>query len=125
MAIGDARIAVTVGKDSETNYLKRGMRFLIDDMDSEEVLAYEITKPNKLFNVYNGKGIFRFIMNESNVTPYDNLEARVADYYNWSPETERAKPDVKVGATFEKIAEDAKEEKEAIPEKVNESGVWL
>lgn len=125
MTIGDARIAVTIGKDSETNYLKRGMRFLIDDLDSEEVLAYEITKPNKLFNVYGGKGVFRFILNESNVTPYDNIEARVADYYNWEPETERAKPDAKVDATFEKIAENAKEEQETLPEKIKESGVWL
>lgn len=82
MAIGDARVAVTVGKDSDTIELDRGKRFLIDDADSDAVLAYQITKPNKLYNIYDNKGVFRFILNEVNRTDNDNIELRVADYYN-------------------------------------------
>ncbi len=125
MAIGDARIAVTIGKDKDTNKLGRGKRFLIDDMDSAEVLAYQITKPNKLYSVYNGKGVFRFILNEVNVTDNDNIGLRIADYYSWKPKSESTKPDVKTNDTLEQIVEDAKTEKKDTPEYVKESGVWL
>jgi len=125
MAIGDARIAVTIGKDKDTNKLGRGRRFLIDDMDSDEVLAYQITKPNKLFNVYNGKGVFRFILNEVNLTDDDNVEARIADYYSWKPRVEMPEPDTKVDDTLEQIVANAKEDKENTPEEIKKSGVWL
>lgn len=85
MTIGDARIAITIGKDSDTNELSRGRRFLVDDPDSDSVLAYQITKPNKLYNVYGGMGVFRFILNEVNLTDDDNVELRIADFYNWKP----------------------------------------
>lgn len=81
ISIGDARIAVTVPKDKDTVKLRRGNRFLIDDPDTEEVIAYEITKSNRMFNTFKGEGIFRYIMKEVNVTDNDNLELRVADYY--------------------------------------------
>lgn len=86
MAVGDARFAVTITKDKDTNELGRGRRFLIDDMDSRDVLAFEITKPNKLFNNYDGHGVFRFILGETNLTDNDNVELRIADYYNWQPD---------------------------------------
>lgn len=104
ITIGDARIAVTIGKDKDTNCLCRGMRFLIDDADSESVLAYQITKPNKLFNVYDGKGVFRFILNEVNVTDNDNLELRIADYHNWEPKKKRIESDVKESSPLENPA---------------------
>lgn len=85
ITIGDARIAITIGKDADTVELSRGKRFLVDDMDSNAVLAYQITKPNKLFNIYNGKGVFRFILNEVNLTDNDNVSLRIADYFNWEP----------------------------------------
>lgn len=85
LTIGDARIAVTIGKDSDTIELERGLRFLIDDEDSEAVLAYQITKPNKMFNVFNGKGVFRFILNEVQLTDEDNKQLRIADYTKWKP----------------------------------------
>lgn len=126
MTIGDARIAVTVGKDAETSKLYRGMRFLIDDMDAgETVLAYEITKPNKLFNVYNGRGVFRFILNEVNMTDDDNTELRIADYYSWKPKTPKEKSDVKTSDPFEKIAEGAREKAATEPERIEERQVWL
>ena len=85
MSIGDARIAITLPRDEDTCDLSRGKRFLVDDPASKEVLAYQITKPNKLFNVYEGAGVFRFILNEVNVTDDDNVKLRIADYYNWTP----------------------------------------
>lgn len=81
MATGDARIAVTMPKDSDTIKLGRGRRFLIADDDAESVLAYAITKPNTLYNVYNGSGVFRHILTEVNLTEYDDIPLRVADYY--------------------------------------------
>lgn len=125
MAIGDARVAVTIGKDCDTNKLSRGRRFLIDDMDSDNVLAYQITKPNKLFNVYNGKGVFRFILNEVNLTDNDNVELRIADYYSWEPQVNTPKPDVQVEDTLEQIIVDAKKRTENAPDKIKDSGVWL
>lgn len=85
MSIGDARISVTIAKDKDTNELTRGARFLIDDFDTDKPLAYQITKPNKLFNVYNGAGVFKFIMNEVQLTKEDNVELRIADYTSWTP----------------------------------------
>lgn len=85
ITIGDARIAVTIGKDSDTIELERGLRFLIDDEDSDAVLAYQITKPNKMFNTFNGKGVFRFILNEVPLTDEDNKQLRIADYTIWKP----------------------------------------
>lgn len=82
MTVGNARIAVTVGRDDETVNINRGMRFIIDDPDTSESLAYQVTKPNKMFNVYNGKGVIRFIMNEVSSTELDNMELRIADYYS-------------------------------------------
>ena len=125
MDIGDARIAVTIGKDNETNKLGRGRRFLIDDLDAADVLAYQITKPNKLFNIYNGVGVFRFILNEVNRTDNDNVELRIADYYNWSPETSRITSDVQTDDTLEDIVSKAEDRIEDKADNVKNSGVWL
>jgi hypothetical protein len=126
MAIGDARIGITIGKDEDTNRLSRGKRFLIDDMDSEDVLAYQITKPNKLYNLYNGQGVFKFIMNEVNITDNDNKELRIADYYNWKPKTIRPTPDVKTDETLEHIVTNATEKQEAASsEDIKNRKEWL
>lgn len=82
MSIGDARFALTIGKDKDTQKLKRGMRFLIDDPDAEATSAFEITKPNRLFNIFDGKGVYRFILNEVNTTDNDSQEEQIADVYN-------------------------------------------
>ena len=80
LTIGDGRMAVTIAKDDDTVELQRGLRFLIDDEDSDFVTAYQITKSNKLYNVYNGEGVFRFIMNEVQLTDDDDVERRIADF---------------------------------------------
>ena len=122
MAVGDARIAITIGKDSDTVKLKRGRRFLVDDMDSKEsVLAYQITKPNKLFNLYNGDGVFRFILNEVELTDNDNIELRIADYYNWQPYKKLDNEHVDTDITVEEIVENAKNQ----PEPSDDTEVWL
>lgn len=123
MTIGDARIAVTVGKDADTAKLNRGKRFLIDDSDSNSVLAYQITKPNKLFNVYNGRGVFRFILNEVNLTDNDNVELRIADYYNWKPKKDRMLSDIKTDDTLEEIVSDSRKE-DAEANDIDKKG-WL
>lgn len=85
MTIGDARIALTVGKDEETTELTRGLRFLIDDTDVDDPLAYQITKSNRFFNAYDGEGVFRFILNEVTRTENDDLGRRIADFKSWTP----------------------------------------
>lgn len=125
MSIGDARMAVTLGKDEETSHIYRGKRFLIDDLDSDDVMAYEVSKPNRMFNVFNGKGVFRFIMRESELTQYDNVEKRIADYYSWHPKVPDAIPDVQTGEPFEKVARDAVQAALDKPTRIEESGVWL
>lgn len=117
MSIGDARIAMTVPKDEDTIELHRGMRFLIDDVDSDAVLAYQITKPNKLYNVYNGEGVYRFIMNEVNVTDADNIELRIADYTKWTPKKALEGDHTDSDESLEEIVEDAKAKaKEQLPD---------
>lgn len=80
MTIGDARLALTIAKDEATSKFRRGTRFIIDDVDAEEALAYEITKSNRLFNLYDNIGVYRFILNEVVITDDDNMNDRVADY---------------------------------------------
>lgn len=107
MSIGDARIAITIGKDEDTIELGRGKRFLVDDLDAKAPLAYQITKPNKLFNVYDGEGVFRFILNEVNMTDDDNVELRIADFYNWKPESYLDNEHLDKDVTLDEIVESA------------------
>jgi hypothetical protein len=120
MTIGDARIAITIGKDNDTDEIGRGKRFLIDDMDSKSVLAYQVTKPNKLSNIYNGKGVFKFILNEVNMTDDDNIELRIADYYNWQPHRQLDNEHQDKGILLEDIINEA-------ASKTDEDGkaVWI
>lgn len=123
MAIGDGRMAVTIGKDEETVELCRGLRFLIDDTDSEFVTAYQITKSNKLFNSYNGHGVFRFILNEVQLQDGDNKELRIADYATWKPPVQRDGDHVDSSATIAEIVSAAQAEAATPPDDKKE--VWL
>lgn len=95
---GDSRLGMIIAKNEFTTKLKRGYRFLIDDADSELMLAYELTKPFKLSGVYNNQGIFKFVLQEVNTTDDDNQELRVADYYKHFP---RVDGDVSPGNTID------------------------
>jgi len=83
MSIGSSRFALTIGKDDDTKKLRRGRRFLVYDPDGDDVLAYQISKPNTFYNLYNGEGVYRYVMREDQVTKNDNKELMIADYYNW------------------------------------------
>lgn len=123
ISVGDARIALTICKDQDTIELHRGLRFLIDDEDSEHVLAYQITKPNKLFNVYNGVGCFRFILNEVNLTANDNLTQRIADYTSWKPDVQTDGDHRDSDQTIAQIVQAATAESATPPD--DKKGVWL
>ena len=82
---GDSRLGMIIAKNEHTTKLKRGCRFLIDDEDSELMLAYELTKPFKLGGVFNKQGVFKFVLQEVNTTEDDNQELRIADYYKQFP----------------------------------------
>lgn len=82
---GDSRISVTITKDSETVKLGRANRFIIDDYDTPNPMAYRLTKPLKLGFGYGGEGIYVFVMQECAVEPDDNLELHIADYFKSFP----------------------------------------
>lgn len=85
MSLGDSRIAMTVPRDKYTLRLTRANRFLIDDYDSVNVLAYRLTKPFKLGATYNKHGIFNFVLTEVNTEDDDNFKLHIADYYKYFP----------------------------------------
>lgn len=85
MVLGDSRISVIMTRDKYTAKLGRRNRFMIDDPDSDTVLAYRLTKPLKVGSVYNGHGIVGFVMVEVNSEDDDNPELRIADYYKYFP----------------------------------------
>ena len=85
MSLGDTRISMTIARDSYTVQLGRDHRLLIDDYESDRVLAYRLTKPFKLGGVYNGKGAMSFVLTEVNTEDTDNFELHIADYYKHFP----------------------------------------
>ena len=85
MSLGDTRISVSLARDEYTVQLTRDQRFLIDDEESNSVLAYRLTKPYKIGGVYNNEGVMSFVMTEVNTEDDDNFELRIADYYTHFP----------------------------------------
>lgn len=82
---GDARIAMTIARDEYTLQFNRESRFLIDDYESSDVLAYRLSKPMKTGNVYNNKGVFKFVLQEVATEDDDNFDLHIADYYKYYP----------------------------------------
>lgn len=80
---GDSRISLQIAKNEQTNKLNRESRFLIDDVDSLHKMSYQLTLPSKKGYVHNGKGTFKFILQEVTATEYDNHELGIADYYRY------------------------------------------
>lgn len=72
---------MTVSRTPETLKFNRSSRFIIDDPDSGEQLAYALSKPLRMGSTYNGNGVFKFVMQEVVTTDDDNLDERIADYY--------------------------------------------
>lgn len=82
---GDSRISVTIAKNADTVKLGRENRFLIDDPDSSDKLAYILSKPLKVGWVYNTEGVYSFVLQEVVSTDDDNHELGIADYYKHFP----------------------------------------
>lgn len=78
---GDSRISMTITRNKYTVNFNREDRFLIDDPDTKHKLSYQLTKPLKLGMAYNGKGVYKFVLQEVTATEYDNHELGIADYY--------------------------------------------
>lgn len=79
---GDMRTSLILPRDDETVKLCRENRFLIDDGASPTVVAYRLTKPFKLGSNYNNNGVLAFVLSECNTEDSDNLELRIANYYD-------------------------------------------
>lgn len=90
---GDMRLSLTISKNESTSKLNRDTRFLIDDTSSGEALAYSLSKPLRVGNVYEEEGVFKFVLQEVNSTEYDNKELMVADYYKYFPIGKDPDPD--------------------------------
>lgn len=82
---GDSRIFLTLARDEFSVQLRRDSRFLIDDYESETVLAYRLTKPFKLGGSYNGEGVLNFVLAECNTEDSDNIPMHIANYYDHFP----------------------------------------
>lgn len=74
-----------MGRNEYSVKLDRQSRFLIDDPLSEHKLAYLLTKPLKFSGVYNGEGVFKFVLQEVVTTDNDNQDLCIADYYKHFP----------------------------------------
>lgn len=80
---------LTIGRNSDTAKLTREQRFLIDDPESPNVMAYQLTKPLKVgttFGLNTPKGVYKFVIQEVNTTDDDNLELMIPDYYKHFPD---------------------------------------
>lgn len=87
---GDSRMSLTLPRDPETIKLNRKNRFLLDDYDSANTLAYRLTKPLKLGKNYGGEGVLAFVLSECNTEDSDNLELNIPNYYDYFPRTASA-----------------------------------
>lgn len=89
ITIPNMRVAITLPKDEDTQRFGRETRLIIDDALADGVgehrAVFTLTKPLKVGSHYNGEGVYRFIMQETPSTKYDNLELGVADYYRHFP----------------------------------------
>ena len=80
---GEFRASVIMARNENTAKLKRTNRFIIDDDLTDNIHAFQLTKPLRTGMVYNNEGIFKFIIQETYTTDYDNLDLRIADYYKY------------------------------------------
>lgn len=87
MTIGDSRMSLTIPRDEDTAILKRGTRFLIDDPIAAETCAYEITKPDRVTNVYDGYGVYKYLCREVNSSDADNKAELIPANEKYEPAT--------------------------------------
>lgn len=92
---GDMRLSLTIARTKETSsQFCRQTRFIIDDPDSPEHLAFALTKPLRRGSTYpvgdEYEGVYKFVLQEVVTTADDDLVNNIADYYKYHPEE---KPD--------------------------------
>lgn len=80
---GDSRIYMQIARNKHTIAFDRESRFLIDDEDSPHKLSYILTKPLKKGLLFNGEGVYKFVLQEATATGDDNHELGIADYYKY------------------------------------------
>lgn len=90
---GDSRITMTIAKNPDTAKFGREHRFIIDDPDTGDKLAYLLTKPVKVGKIFNGSGVYTFVLQEVVSTDNDNMELSIADYYKHFPKETQLDPD--------------------------------
>lgn len=105
---GDSRVTMTLPKDRETVRLDRDSRFLIDNEDSPNVLAYRLTKPFKLGSCYGGNGVLSYVLTECATEDTDDLERRIPNYYRYFPRAgcEQTVPEPELPSVSEYPAEE-------------------
>lgn len=81
----DSRIAITIARNDVTKMFTRDNRFLIDDYESPQMLAYVLSKPLKTGLSYSSHGVYKFVLQEVTSTVDDNPALRIADYYKYLP----------------------------------------
>lgn len=80
---GDSRIAMIISRNEHTKKFTRESRFIICDEESDNKIAYALTKPLTVGGIYNGKGVYSFLLSEGMTTNDDNLTLCIADYYKY------------------------------------------
>lgn len=109
---------MTIARNEHTKKFGREMRFLIDEInDGADMMSFSLSKPLKVGHVYNWDdddcGIFKFVLQESNSTEFDNFELGIADYYLHFPK----EPTIESTPTQEEV--------EAKRQQNKERKVWL
>lgn len=87
ITVGSSRMSVTIAKDDQTIYLHRGTRFLIDDPDATETIAYEITKSDRVTGVFDGYGVYKFLVCEASLLETDDTSDMQPDNTPYQPGT--------------------------------------
>ncbi|MEG1562306.1 MAG: hypothetical protein RR365_01015 [Bacteroides sp.] len=85
LVVGDSRITLKIAKDSDTQHFKRGLRFIVDDPDSDEALVYEIANSDRITGRYTKSGVYNFIIRETNAIPSDSPNTSVSDNSEYVP----------------------------------------
>ena len=69
---------------------------MIDDPDSTDKLAYLLTKPLKTGKLYQGEGVYSFVLQEVVSTDDDNIFLGISDYYKHFPKEATVDPSVRI-----------------------------
>ena len=82
---GDSRVGMTISRNCHTAKLSRKNRFLLDDPLSNRPLAFTLSKPLKIGGIYNGDGVYKWVLQEVSSSEDDNFDLMIADYYKYFP----------------------------------------